>query len=60
MEKKSEILNMWWFVLSIVASIALMILAYFISKKFEVETSLTAFVAVLGAVPTAYLWVVKE
>lgn len=60
MKKIDENISIGWFIVSITGGICLIFLSYYLSTKYSIETSLTAFVAVLGAVPTAYLWIVKE
>lgn len=64
-KKKYEgkgILKMLYFSLSIGISIGLAVGVYFLNQKMNLgfDKSLTAYVAILGAVPTAYLWVIKE
>lgn len=56
------ILKIPHFSLSIGISIALAVGIYFLNQKMKLEfdKSLTAYVAIIGAVPTAYLWVIKE
>lgn len=60
MKKIDEKISIGWFIGSIIVGIGLIYLSYIFSTQSEMETSLTAYVAVLGAVPTAYLWIVKE
>lgn len=64
-KKKYEskgILKIPYFSLSICISIGLAVGVYFLNQEMKLgfDKSLTAYVAILGAVPTVYLWIIKE
>ncbi|MFK4974503.1 pentapeptide repeat-containing protein [Lactococcus garvieae] len=56
------ILKIPYFSLSICISIGLAVGVYFLNQEMKLgfDKSLTAYVALLGAVPTVYLWIIKE
>lgn len=58
----NEIISIWILSVCIVISLGLAILIYFLVtlKYMKVELSLTALFAITGAIPTVYLWIVKE